>query len=93
MKSDITRIRVGGGRAISVSLLELTELCERLTGNRIEIGKDPETREGDVPIFITDTTRVRQTCGWEPRRNVEAILTDIVDWISTHRIELEPILA
>lgn len=84
---------VGGGRAVSVSLLELTQLCEKITGNRVDIGKVSATREGDVPIYITDTALVRDKCGWEPTRGVESILTDIVDWITANRAMLEPILA
>lgn len=84
---------VGGGRAVSVSLLELTELCEKLTGRRIPIASVPETREGDVPIYLTDNARVQQVCGWEPKRSVEDILTDIVDWLTANSAMLEPILA
>lgn len=83
---------VGGGREVSVSLLELTNACERITGNRISIDADPETREGDVPIYITDTTLVRETCGWQPKRGVDQILTDIVGWLTAYRDMLEPIL-
>jgi CDP-paratose 2-epimerase len=84
---------VGGGREVSVSLLELTELCAKLTGHRVPIGSDPETREGDVPIYITDTTAVRDACGWRPQRSVEAIMTDVVEWIAANRDMLEPVLA
>ncbi len=84
---------VGGGRNVSTSLLELTEQCERLTGKRIPMGNEPETRAGDVPIYITDNRLVREVCGWEPRRSVEDILTDIVDWLAANRDMLEPILA
>ena len=34
---------VGGGREVSVSLLELTELCRRATGREVPIGRVPET--------------------------------------------------
>ena len=49
---------VGGGRECSLSLLETTALCRELTGNEVEIGADPETRPGDVPIYLSDCSRL-----------------------------------
>jgi CDP-paratose 2-epimerase len=84
---------VGGGREISTSLCELTTLCEKLTGNSIPISGVPETREGDVPIYITDASQVQDVCGWKPRRSMDDIVTDIVHWIASNEQTLEPILA
>ena len=33
---------VGGGENLSISLKELTERCQKITGNSIPIGKIPE---------------------------------------------------
>ena len=84
---------VGGGPGISASLIEITELCRKITGNSIPISKDPEERPGDVPWFITDTARVSDLCNWRPRKGVEAILTDIHEWMCAHPEELRPILS
>ena len=84
---------VGGGPGISASLIEITELCQKITGNSIPISKDPEERPGDVPWFITDTARVSDLCNWRPRKGVEAILTDIHEWMCAHPEELRPILS
>ena len=46
---------VGGGVELSSSLLELTEWCEKITGQSIPIQNVPESRPGDIPWFITDT--------------------------------------
>ena len=49
---------VGGGRDISVSLLELTRQCQALTGTKIEIEQVAETPAADVPYYVTDSARV-----------------------------------
>ena len=59
---------VGGGRDISVSLLELTRQCQALTGIRINIEPVPETPAADVPYYITDSARVSAETGWRPER-------------------------
>jgi CDP-paratose 2-epimerase len=84
---------VGGGREISFSLCELTQLCEEITGNKISIAHLPQTRAGDVPIYITDHRLVTYETGWQPKRNLHTILLDIYEWIKTNQTPLKEILA
>ena len=77
---------------MSTSLLELTALCREITGNAIPIEVVPETRPADVPVYITDNSRVTRRTGWRPERDVRSTVQDIVNWISMHREQLEPIL-
>ncbi len=74
-------LNVGGGPESSLSLLETTALCEEITGNSVQVEKYPETRQGDVPIYISDCTRLREHCLWRPRRMPEDVLQDIFEWI------------
>jgi CDP-paratose 2-epimerase len=83
---------VGGGPGISVSLQELTDLCREISGKTIEIGSVPGNRAGDVPWYVTDSTRVREATGWSPQHGVEEILRDVHQWICENREELKPIL-
>jgi CDP-paratose 2-epimerase len=83
----------GGGRDVSLSLREMTALCEELTGNRIGIGSDPATRPGDIRLYLTDNARVTAATGWRPRRDARAIYEDIVRWVTDNRATLEGILA
>lgn len=83
---------VGGGSERSTSLCELTRLCEKLTGNTIEIGSVPETRAADVRIYVSDTTRVTRETGWQPRRGVGDVVQDIYTWIRNNEHSLEAIL-
>lgn len=73
-------VNVGGGRACSLSLLELTTLCRELTGNEVEIASDPETRPGDVPVYLSDCGALFARTGWRPRRGPREIIADIHAW-------------
>lgn len=82
----------GGGRHNSASLLEMTQICEKITGNRIAIASEIETRPADLRIFITDNSLIEKETGWKPRRSVEDVFRDIYDWIRANEQQLEPIL-
>lgn len=79
---------VGGGREVSLSLLETSEICARLTGNRMEITPVPEDRAGDVPIYLSDCSALFEHTEWRPRRDAETVLRDIHDWIDSDRDRL-----
>jgi len=82
---------VGGGLPISVSLLELTNLCRERTGNGVDITPVPETASVDVPVYLTDTSRVQEVTGWSPSRDAAAIIDDIATWIEGDIDRLRPI--
>jgi CDP-paratose 2-epimerase len=75
---------VGGGRECSLSLVETTEICRALTGNEVPIEGTPETRPGDVPIYISDCDLLYRHTDWRPRRGPTDTLEDINRWISDH---------
>jgi CDP-paratose 2-epimerase len=79
---DGRTVNVGGGRGCSLSLRETTEICRRLTGNEVAIEPVRETRQGDVPIYLSDCTRLYDLDEWRPRRSAEQVLTDIHEWIA-----------
>jgi len=72
---------VGGGIENTLSLYETTQLCQEITKHEIPIIPVPETRVGDVPIFITDARKIMQLTGWKPKINSQATLIDIYQWI------------
>ena len=55
---------VGGGREVSLSLLEATELCRELTGNEVAIEASVDDRPGDVPLYLSDCTRLFERTAW-----------------------------
>jgi CDP-paratose 2-epimerase len=82
----------GGGTEISVSLKELTAICEEVTGNRIPIKKVTEDRQADIRIYITDNSKVTAATGWKPEITVKQIVKDIFNWIKDNESLLRPIL-
>jgi CDP-paratose 2-epimerase len=80
---DGRTVNVGGGREISLSLRETTEICRRLTGNEVPITPVAETRQGDVPIYLSDCERIFNLDEWRPSRSAETVLGDIHEWIAS----------
>jgi CDP-paratose 2-epimerase len=83
---------VGGGLENSASLLEMTAICEKITGNKITIGSETQTRPADLRMYITDNSLIESETGWKPTRNVEKVFTDIFHWIKNNEQQLESIL-
>jgi CDP-paratose 2-epimerase len=82
----------GGGTGRSVSLLELTAICEEVTGNRLAIGSEAETRPADIRLFVTDHRRVTAAGEWRPCRDVRTTAADIFRWIRREEPALRPLL-
>jgi len=83
---------VGGGNGRSVSLAELTQLCRARAGSSLRPGEDPTTRPADLPYYVTDHDAVTRATGWAPKRSVEMILDEVLEWLIEHRTIVEPVL-
>jgi CDP-paratose 2-epimerase len=79
---DGCTVNVGGGRECSLSLRETTAICQRLTGNEVPIDPVLETRQGDVPVYLSDCAKLFGLDEWRPRRSAEQVLADIHEWIA-----------
>jgi CDP-paratose 2-epimerase len=78
---DGRTMNVGGGRECSLSLAETTAICQRLTGREVPIEPVLETRAGDVPIYLSDCTRLFEATDWRPQRDAETVLADFYSWV------------
>ena len=79
---DGRTVNVGGGRECSLSLRETTDICRELSGNEVPIEPEPETRAGDVPIYLSDCARLFGLDEWRPQRSAQQVLADIHEWIA-----------
>jgi CDP-paratose 2-epimerase len=79
---------VGGGRACSLSLQETTALCRELTGREVPVTPAGADRPGDVPVYLSDCTRLFAHTDWRPRRSARDTLADIAAWIAEHEADL-----
>ena len=84
---------VGGGMDISVSLMELTHLCEEVTGNKIKINNIPENRLADIPVYISDFSKINAVSGWVPKIHPKEIITDIFDWMKSNELSVKNLLS
>jgi CDP-paratose 2-epimerase len=80
---------VGGGPGCSLSLRETTELCSELTGNELSIAGTDEQRPGDVPLYVSDCSRLFERTDWRPSRTPREILADIHAWVRDNEPALE----
>ncbi len=83
---------IGGGLENSVSLQELTALCQKVTGNTIDIASVKEDRPADLRFFITDSTRFLEKSGLKWEKNGEQTVQEIYEWIRDNEEDLKPIL-
>ncbi len=83
---------VGGGKETSVSLCELTAICENISGNRIHFDKVVENRVADLRIYITDNQKITNFANWKPTMSVQTIMQEIFEWIEANEKILQPIL-
>jgi CDP-paratose 2-epimerase len=71
---------VGGGPGNTVSLLELLDLIAELTGKRPEVEHAP-WRTGDQRYYVSDTRRLRERTGWQPRVGVRSGVRQLLEWL------------
>ncbi len=82
----------GGGIQNSVSLLEMTNICEKVTGHKINVGSDKNNRPADLRMYVTDNSKIESEIGWKPKHSIEKIFTDIYEWIKNNEDLLKNIL-
>ena len=75
---------VGGGRSISLSLLEATELCQQVSGREVEVLGSGDHRPGDLRIYLSDCAALFAHSDWRPSRSATETLRDIHDWALEH---------
>jgi len=71
---------IGGGKANSFSLQELTQYCQDITGNKLVIENSKEIRPGDIPLYYTDNRKISEKFDWLPKQNLHEILSDLFYW-------------
>lgn len=83
---------VGGGLERSTSLLELTKMCQEVTGNVIPMRSVVETRAADIPIYITDNNKVTNVTGWTPTISIRETVEEVYKWLVSNSNDLKCIL-
>lgn len=69
----------GGGPRNKLSLLQLLDLLEKLTGKRSKIIYSG-WRPSDQRIFVADISQAKKALGWEPKVSPEEGVGRLVEW-------------
>jgi CDP-paratose 2-epimerase len=80
---------VAGGLDHSISLMELTALCQEVTRNQVPIASDPQTRPFDLRLFLADCEQLFARSSWRPSRSVKQVVSDTLDWASKNQTVLQ----
>ncbi len=80
-----TIFNIGGGTKSYTSLNNLTRLCQKIIGKKIRIGRKSKTSIFDIPIYISDNSKVIKTYRWRPTRNMKTIVIDIYKWLLNNK--------
>jgi len=83
-----TLFTVGGSKKNSISLKELTKICEKISKNKLNISKIKKTSIYDIPYFVTDNSKVTRTYNWKPKRNVFKTVLDTYNWFKNGKSKL-----
>jgi len=76
-------LHIAGGSSNSMSLAQLTAWCDRRFGPHPAVS-NAATRPFDVPWVVLDSSKARQTFGWEPAMTLPNILDQIAAHVDTH---------
>jgi len=86
VKSNLKHVVVnaGGGPSNTLSLLELLDILEKLTGKRSETKFD-DWRPSDQKVFVADISKAKSAFNWRPKISPEEGVKVIVDWIQQNK--------
>jgi CDP-paratose 2-epimerase len=71
---------IGGGPANTCSLLELLAVLHELSGRRPEV-RSSVRRNGDQPLYVSDTRRFAAATGWSARIGVREGVARLHGWL------------
>lgn len=72
---------VGGGVDNTISIwTEFAPILEKHLGHPLQVNRQ-DWRPGDQRIYVSDTTKARETLGWQPRIGVEEGIAQLFDWV------------
>ena len=77
-----TLIVAGGGVENTISLLELLDLLEELTGKRSNTNFQ-NWRPSDQKVYISDITHARELLNWRPKTGVRDGIKKLIEWLNT----------
>lgn len=71
---------IGGGHKNSISLIETINYLEKLLGRKIDYSFGGE-RWGDLYYWVSDTTRARESLGWDSETLPQDGIKTLLEWV------------
>ena len=78
-------VNAGGGLQNSISLKNLTKICQKITKNKIKISSKKKTSEYDIPYYVTDNSKVKKIYKWIPEKKILHIIQDMYKWMFSNK--------
>ena len=75
---------IGGGAKFSLSIWELFEILEKLSGKKFRYSFGP-WRPGDQKIYISDLTLAKKDFSWSPKTSPREGIKKLYNWISQNK--------
>lgn len=72
---------MSGGKDLSVSMAEMTDVCRRIVGQAVPVGKEEETVPHDIPFYVTDFRNASAEFSRTPKKSIGDIVTETANWI------------
>lgn len=79
---------MGGGVENTMSLVELLDYLEEITGKRSEISYS-DWRPSDQMVYISDISKAEKELGWKPKINSKQGVKKLIDWVSENKTLFE----
>ena len=79
---------IGGGPKFSLSIWELFEILEKLSGKKFDYKFGP-WRPGDQKIYISDIDSARRDFGWQPTISPQKGLEKLYHWVYQNKTLIE----
>ena len=86
IESDLSRgvFNIGGGPQKTLSLLELLNLLQEITGKKAPI-EFSDWRPSDQKVYISDITKVKKELNWNPGIEPKEGVGELVKWIDDNK--------
>jgi len=79
---------LGGGMERSISVIEMLKEIERRTGGPLRL-RYCDVRQGDQPLYITDTSKLERETGWRARHSLSDTLDSIFRFWRANRDSIQ----
>jgi len=75
---------IGGGKENTISLLEFLDILKQKTGNDMDM-TFKDWRPSDQKVYVSNTSKVKEKLGWEPKISVSEGIKILMDWAKENK--------